>query len=192
MDYTRPSLALSIESIRKSFLDAKSRDVKLRYITEITTENISYCKELMKIAEIRHLGGIKGNFMVSEKEYFALAVSNNSSGIASQIIYSNLQEIVDQQNYIFESFWNKAIPAIKRIREIEDKETVGITEVLYGSENAVERGVQFMKNIKKRMDICFDSKAPSIVVEINAYRNGYNDIEHLLKLPKRIFITAKS
>ena len=178
MDYTRPSLALSIESIRKSFLDAKSRDVKLRYITEITTENISYCKELMKIAEVRHLDGIKGNFMVSEKEYLAPAVSNNSSGIASQIIYSNLQEIVDQQNYIFESFWNKAIPAIKRIREIEDKETFGTTEVLYGSENAVGRGVQFMKNVKKRMDICFDSKAPSIVVEVDAYRNGYKDIRN--------------
>jgi hypothetical protein len=53
MDYTRPSLALGIESIRKSFLDAKGRDVKLRYITEITPENISYCKELMKIADIR-------------------------------------------------------------------------------------------------------------------------------------------
>ena len=45
MDHTRPSLALGIESIRKSFLDAKNRDVKLRYITEITTENISYYKE---------------------------------------------------------------------------------------------------------------------------------------------------
>jgi len=45
MDYIRPSLALGNESIRKLFLDAKGRDVKLRYITEITTENISYCKE---------------------------------------------------------------------------------------------------------------------------------------------------
>ena len=94
MDYTRPSLALRIESIRKSFLDAKDRDVKLRYITEITTENISYCKELMKIVEVRHLDGIKANFMMSEKEYLAPAVSNNTSDIASQIIYSNLQEIV--------------------------------------------------------------------------------------------------
>ena len=97
MDYPRPSLALGIESIRKSFLDAKGRDVKLRYITEITTENISYCKELMKIADVRHLDGIKGNFMVSEKEYLASAVSNNTSKIASQIIYSNVQEIVEQQ-----------------------------------------------------------------------------------------------
>jgi hypothetical protein len=33
MDYTRPSLALGIESIRKS----KGGDVKLRYITESRT-----------------------------------------------------------------------------------------------------------------------------------------------------------
>ena len=85
MDYTRPSLALGIESIRKSFLDAKGRDVKLRYITEITTENISYCKELMKIADVRHLDGIKGNFMVSEKEYLAPAASNNTSNIANYL-----------------------------------------------------------------------------------------------------------
>jgi hypothetical protein len=68
MEYTRPSLALGIEVIKKSFLGAKGRDVKLRYITEITTENILYCKELMKISEVRHLDGTKGNFMVSEKE----------------------------------------------------------------------------------------------------------------------------
>jgi hypothetical protein len=35
---------------------------------------------------------------------------------------------------------------------------------LYGTEKAVARGIQFMKS---GMDICFDSKAPSIVVEID-------------------------
>lgn len=53
MDHTRPALALEIESIRKSFLNAKGRDVKMRYITEITTENITYCKELMKSSTFR-------------------------------------------------------------------------------------------------------------------------------------------
>ena len=178
MEHTRPSLALGIESIKKSFLDAKNRDVKLRYITEITTENIYSCKELMKITEVRHLDGIKGNFMVSEKEYLAPAASRGISYVTSQIIYSNVKEIVEHQQYIFDTLWNKAIPATKRIREIEEKQTFGITEVLYGAENAVGRGVQFMKNVNKRMDICFDSKAPSIVVEIDAYRNGYKDIRN--------------
>ena len=109
MDGTGLSLALGTESIKKSFLDAENRDLKLRYITEITNENILYCKELMKIMEVRHLDGIKGNFMVSEKEYLAPAVSNNTTDNASQIIYSNLRQIVEQQNYIFDTLWNKTI-----------------------------------------------------------------------------------
>ena len=36
MNYTRPSLAVILEPIKKAFLDAKSRGVKLRYLTEIT------------------------------------------------------------------------------------------------------------------------------------------------------------
>src|SRR5215211_9499456 len=38
------------------------------------------------------------------------------------------------------------------------------SEILYGAENAVGRGVQFMQNVKKKMDIFFDHKAPSIVI----------------------------
>jgi len=29
-------------------------------------------------------------------------------------IYSNVKDIVEQQKYVFESFWNKAIPAERR------------------------------------------------------------------------------
>jgi len=130
MDFTRPPLALKIESIRKSFLDAKKRHVKLRYITEITSGNISYCKELMKIAEVRHLGGIKGNFMVSEDEYLAPAAPQEVSEVASQIIYSNLKEIVEHQHYVFDTLWNKAIPAIRSIREIEKGAQPITTKVL--------------------------------------------------------------
>jgi two-component system, OmpR family, sensor histidine kinase VicK len=50
------------------------------------------------------------------------------------------------------------------------------SEILYGVDNAVGRGVYFMSNVKKRMDIYFDHRAPSIVVEVPEYRNGYIDI----------------
>jgi two-component system, OmpR family, sensor histidine kinase VicK len=70
MNYTRPQLAIVLDSIRNSFIDAKNRGIKLRYLTEITSENISYCKELLSIVnEIRHLDGIKGNFMINERVF---------------------------------------------------------------------------------------------------------------------------
>ena len=60
MNYTRPPLAITFEPIRNAFLDAKNRGVHLRYLTEITKDNLSHCKELIKIVhELRHLDGIK-------------------------------------------------------------------------------------------------------------------------------------
>jgi two-component system, OmpR family, sensor histidine kinase VicK len=120
MDYTRPSLAIGIESIKRSFIEAKNRGVRLRYLTEITNANISYCKELMStVNELRHLDGIKGNFMISEREYLAPATSHEQSRPASLIIYSTVKEIVEHQQYVFETLWNKSISADKRIRELD-------------------------------------------------------------------------
>jgi L-cysteine desulfidase len=74
IDSTRPSLAIEIEQLKNAFLDAKRRGVKLRYATEVTNDNIRYCKELIKMVnELRHIEGIKGNFYVSETEYIAPA-----------------------------------------------------------------------------------------------------------------------
>jgi nitrogen-specific signal transduction histidine kinase len=120
MDYSRPSLAIGIESIKKSFFNAKNRGVKLRYLTEITPANISYCRVLMSIInELHHLDGIKGNFMISEKEYLAPATSSDKTKPASLIIYSNVKQIVEHQQYLFETLWNKSVSAEKRIRELE-------------------------------------------------------------------------
>jgi signal transduction histidine kinase len=121
MNYTRPELAIMLEQINNAFLHAKGRSVVLRYITEITKDNVSYCKQLMTIVdELRHLEGIKGNFMLSETEYIAPIILFEKGKIASQIIYSNQKEIVDQHQYMFDTFWNKAVSAEQRIKEIED------------------------------------------------------------------------
>lgn len=52
LDHTRPSLAVEIEGVKDSLLDARDRGVRTRFITEITKDNISYCKEpvLMRFA----------------------------------------------------------------------------------------------------------------------------------------------
>jgi two-component system, OmpR family, sensor histidine kinase VicK len=122
VDYTRPSLIVEIAALKKAFVDAKDRGIKLRYVTEITSDNVSYCKELINTInlELRHVDGIKGNFYVSENEYVAPATFHHKGKPASHIIYSNVKEIVDHQQYVFESFWTRAVPAQQRIKEIEE------------------------------------------------------------------------
>jgi signal transduction histidine kinase len=120
IDQTRPSLVINITLLKEAFLDAKKRGVKLRYITEITKDNISYCKELMTIVdELRHIEGIKGNFYISETEYIAPATFHEKGKPASQIIYSDVNEIVEHQRYVFDTLWTRAISAEQRIEQIE-------------------------------------------------------------------------
>ncbi len=122
VDHTRPSLTIEIEQLRKAFLDTKNRGVRLRYVTEVNENNVGHCKELMKMVdELRHIEGIKGNFYLSETEYIAPASLHAKGKPASQIIYSNVKEIVEhQQQYVFDSFWSRAIPAEQKINEIEE------------------------------------------------------------------------
>jgi two-component system, OmpR family, sensor histidine kinase VicK len=47
-DSLSPSFSMGVESIKKGYIDFKQRGVKIRFITEITKDNIHYCKELMK------------------------------------------------------------------------------------------------------------------------------------------------
>ena len=121
IDYSRPLLAIEIEDLKKAFLDAKRRGVKLRYVTEITGHNVKYCKELVKMVdELRHLEGIRGNFYVNEAEYIAPATLHEKGKVASQITYSNVKEVVQHhKHYVFDTLWSRAIPAKQRIREIE-------------------------------------------------------------------------
>ena len=139
IDNTRPLLAIEIKELRKSFIDAKTRGVRLRYVTEITKENICYCKELIKIIdELRHIDGIRGNFYISETEYIAPATLHDKGKPASQIIYSNVKEIIEHQKYVFDSFWNRAMPAEHRIREIEEGIIPNIIEIIQDPARAQE------------------------------------------------------
>lgn len=121
VDHTRPSLLIDIEALRMTFNEARKRGIKIRFVTEMTDDNITYCKELMRssVNELRHLDGIKGNFYVSEKEYVSPATVHEEGKPASHVVYSNVKEVVEQGQYLFETLWSKTLPADQRIREIE-------------------------------------------------------------------------
>jgi hypothetical protein len=129
IDSSRPSLAIEIEILKKAFVDAMNRGVKLRYVTEINEDNVKYCKELINMVDdLRHLDGIKGNFYVNETEYIAPATLHENGKAASQITYSSVKEIVQHhKHYVFDTLWSRAIPAEQRIQEIE-KTADGIRE----------------------------------------------------------------
>jgi two-component system sensor histidine kinase VicK len=148
-DSTSPSVCMGFEPLRNAYLDFKRRGINVRFITEMNASNISYCKELMKISELRHLDGIKGNFGICDQKEFVAAATIKEQQAVPQLIYSNVKEIIEQQEFIFESFWTRAIPAKQRIREMEDATEPEFYEVISDHEKASQILVDLAKSVKK-------------------------------------------
>jgi hypothetical protein len=163
-----PSVIVQSEPISNACRELLRRGIKTRCITEITKENIAYCKELMKIVyELRHLEGIKGNFGISELDYIAPAIQTENYHIPPQIIHSNTRGMIEQQQYLFQTLWDKATPAQIRIREIEEGIPVETTEVVRGIENIVRNQVEGLSFTKIQNDACVDSTFPASLLSSN-------------------------
>jgi two-component system sensor histidine kinase VicK len=147
-DSTGPSVSVGVEIYSRATIDLKNRGVKVKHVTEINNENIHYCKDLMKVIdELRHLDGVKGNFAVSETEYLATAAALDEAQPVRQLLYSNMKTIVEQQQYIFDTLWNKAIPAEQKIKEIEQRTEPEYFEVFTDRDR--ERVSQILLNLAK-------------------------------------------
>jgi two-component system, OmpR family, sensor histidine kinase VicK len=112
-EYTMPAVIVSSE-LWGSYKALYKKGVKIRWIADIRNENISYCKKIMNIAEVRHLDNLKGGFVVSDNSHYIATYTLSEGEPVLQLIYSNVKEIVKFQQYLFDSLWNKAVPAKRR------------------------------------------------------------------------------
>ena len=143
VDPIAPSVAMGLEPLRNAYISARKRGVKIQWVTEITKDNVRYCKEAMNLEiEIRHLDGIKGNFAVSENVYIAAATLEEAKPVPVWM-RSTVKMFREQQQYVFDTLWNKAIPAEHRINEIEKNIPAERTEVV-SDPHGIE---SFYKNI---------------------------------------------
>ena len=126
-DSTLPKFILS-ETTRNALEQAKRTGVIIRCITEITKDNLSYCKELMKFTEIRHLNKFVGNSIIGDKEYLAQSVGHV---FISNLTYSNENRMVEQQNSLFENFWNNATTQKEQTSTLELGVDLEEIKVLY-------------------------------------------------------------
>jgi nitrogen-specific signal transduction histidine kinase len=147
IDASGPAVVMSIESMKKRLIVAHARGVKIRFVTEITTDNLPFCKQMMELGEMRHLDGVQGNFGVSETEYLASATLDKEK-VVPVLIYSNVKQIVKQQQYVFQTLWNKAIPAHQRIEEIELGKEHEFLEVCSDRREAASVYSQFAELVK--------------------------------------------
>ena len=179
-DRNGPSIIIEFPDIYKNnYIAAKKRGVKIRFITEITKENIHYCKKILNIVtEMRHLKGLIGGIAVTEKEYMATTSLKNKQ-LLTQVFYSNAFEVVRQGQYIFDTFWDKAIPAGQRIKEIEEGIEPIKTKILENQNEIYNHLKKSIENSTERF-VCSSLGGMDLV-----YNNFFNLYKEIIERQKR-------
>ena len=182
-DSNAPAFVLKV--YKKLMVNARKKPggIRLRFLTDIDSENINDCKELMKFAEVvRHVEGIKANFAVRNNDYIGIATSNAEiqSSIQSHIIYSNVKGIIDQQQYLFNSLWDKSIPAEQRIEEIERGVQAEFFEIINDTKRISEILIDLAKSVVNEVVLLLPNDRALIRIDrlgvvdslLEASRNG--------------------
>ena len=174
MTYTRPSLAVSLKPIKNAFLAARKKGVRLRYITEINHQNFDDCKALLGIVdELRHIDGLKTNFMITDAEYLALLVQEKSESVASEHVYSDMAQIVEHGRCIFDTLWSKSIPAEERIKDIIDGAVPRETKIMYDQEE-IRKHIIHLSEVSSGLSVV--SNHGGVQLPYNSFLELFNKI----------------
>ncbi|HSA75439.1 MAG TPA: HAMP domain-containing sensor histidine kinase [Candidatus Nitrosocosmicus sp.] len=124
----------------------------------MTTDNLETSNKFIDLydVDLRHLKGLEGVFgIVDNRLFFTLSTlqDDNTSSI-SEFIYSNVESLVNQNRYLFETMWKKAIPAEQRIKEIEERILPIETYLIEDPQEGLNYSIDFVNNVEKGLSIC--------------------------------------
>jgi len=142
------SVIVNFPAITRFYEVLHRNSVKIRIVTEITSDNLGYWNQnnYKYGIEIKHLSDINGNFAISDdSEYLASTVIHESKPL-SEMIHSNVKEIVEQNKLVFETFWKNAIPVEQKIKEIEGRRLPIQTYLIEDNAEALAYAQNFIEN----------------------------------------------
>jgi hypothetical protein len=140
-----------------AFQELKVKGIKIRFIAEIIKDSIPYCRELMKICELRHLDDVKGNFGIVDGLYYSASAKGTESSPPPLLITSTVKAFVEQQQYFFDMLWKKAIPAKQRIKEIEEGLEREFLETIQDPAEIEGLVFKIMSSATEEIDIVFST-----------------------------------
>ena len=122
------------DGVKEASSLVKEKGISIRIITEANEDNLEPVKQISNLFEVRHLSGITGNFGLLDRKQYVVAMFSAYDKPPEQAFFSNSKSFVEQQQYIFDTLWEKAIPARIKIRQIELANEVEFTRFISSKE----------------------------------------------------------
>jgi hypothetical protein len=111
----------------------------------------------MKFQELRHLDGLKGFLGLVDGRLLTSTAHGQESKTLSYMVVTTVRVFVEQQQYFFETLWNKGIPAKQRIREIEEGAKRDFVETIRDSSEIQKIGFDLIKKAEEEILILFST-----------------------------------
>jgi two-component system, OmpR family, sensor histidine kinase VicK len=112
-----PLIVKILSTNGQKMMELKSKKGRLRCVTEITHENLSYCKELMKNFELFHTSCLTGSFLIADEQEYAGYLMDRKG--TEKLLRITNPSFVESQKFLFNTMVDKALPARQRIIEIK-------------------------------------------------------------------------
>jgi hypothetical protein len=154
-----PHESESATSYWSSLEVTRSRGMQVLLLTSVTRDNLVACKELISSlgVEIRHLEGLARNFSIFDERHF-VSISRFSKDLSAieELVYSNLDSVRQENQFLFDKWWGLAAPAMERIEELE--ETISddqgkIGSIISGPYNISKTRLAIIENAGERLDL---------------------------------------
>lgn len=156
-DFHAPSILINTPIYQEGFKDLLKRGCKIRCMTEVTPENIRFCNELLSmVTELRHIEGMKGGIAVNRDEYISTSTLETGQPV-TELYYTNLKPMIEQGQYIFDTFWRNSVSAISKIREIEQGKPLEVIESIYDPVLLQNKAIELLRFANKEILVIFSS-----------------------------------
>jgi len=148
---------INVSGHTPSYIAARAKGLKVFLITEITKNNLFFCKQLMvnQGVQLRHLEGVQGNFIVWDARYTIEIIQTlSNSPSVGQALFSNLESIVSKNQYEFDQLWNIAIPAERKIQELDARPEEANLVLLSGNDVVEQTRINLVRDARIFVDAC--------------------------------------
>ena len=159
-DYSGPILIRKTPPIWDNNLKVDKRGIKVKFLTEIRAENLQYCKKILeeiKHIEMRHMDGVKGNFVLhDDREYFLpFFVGKLEEPESRNALFCTQKEMVEAHLFMFENLWRQATPAHLRIKELEEGLPPEVLKSMREPEEIIDAGFKLVRSAKYEILLIF-------------------------------------
>lgn len=111
----------------EGLLELRRRGVKVRVVTQVTHDNLPFCKIYSQAVELRHIDGIQSSFGISDGKWLLDHIVSLDEFPLSHAILTNVTKLVEVKLQLFETLWLQSIPASEVFITLEERSPNEVT-----------------------------------------------------------------